>query len=62
MSNEYNFEETFAELNSLAKELEIGDETLEKSIKTYKKAMDLAAICEKKISEAAQQVKILGAE
>ena len=54
-----DFESAVAELEQLVASMEAGDLSLEDSLTTYKRGMELAAWCQKKLADAEQQVKIL---
>lgn len=57
---ENSFEEKFQELESIVKELESGEASLDTSIEKYTKAMNLAKECNEKLSSATEKVnKIL---
>lgn len=54
-----NFEETMIKLESEVKKLESGNMTLDESIAAYEEAIKLIGICNKKLDEAEQRVRIL---
>lgn len=58
--NEKTFEENLTELESIVKELEMGNVDLDKAIKKYSEAMQLAKICGEKLNNAKESInKIL---
>lgn len=57
---ELSFEESLTELETIVKKLEIGEVPLEEAIEEFKKAMDLAKKCDKKLKDAENSInKIL---
>ena len=50
--NEKTFEENLTELESIVKELEMGNVDLDKAIAKYSEAMQLAKICGEKLNNA----------
>lgn len=54
-----NFEKSIEELESLVAALESGDLSLEDSLKTFEKGIQLTHSCQKALSEAEQKVQIL---
>lgn len=58
--NEKTFEENLTELESIVKELEMGNVDLDKAIAKYSEAMQLAKICGEKLNNAKESInKIL---
>lgn len=53
------FEESMTELEQIVSKLEIGDITLDDSIKLFEKGIKLAENCRKKLDDAEKKVKIL---
>ncbi len=56
---EEKFEETLERLQSLVRELESGDCSLEDSIKKFEEGMALARSCQDRLSQAEQKIEIL---
>lgn len=54
-----NFESAIEELEKLIYDLEDGSLSLDESIKTYKKGMELAAFCNEALEKAEQEIYIL---
>lgn len=54
-----DFEKSIAELESLVTALESGELSLEESLKTFEKGVQLTRLCQKSLSEAEQRVQIL---
>jgi exodeoxyribonuclease VII small subunit len=54
-----DFEAAVAELENIVNQLESGKLPLEKSVSAYKRGAELLQICQKSLSEAEQQVRIL---
>ena len=54
-----NFESAIAELEGLVAAMEAGSLTLEDSLAAYKRGVELTAYCQKTLTSAEQQVKIL---
>ncbi|MCO5142382.1 MAG: exodeoxyribonuclease VII small subunit [Oligoflexia bacterium] len=54
-----NFEKSLSKLQSIVKELESGECTLEDSIKKFEEGMLLAKACQKKLSAAEAKVELL---
>ena len=60
MEKEKTFEEALEELETIVKELEMGNAPLDEAIKKYTLAMNLAKICNEKLDNATKSVnKIL---
>lgn len=60
MANEnFSFEKAMAELEAIVRALEEGKLTLEESLKAFEKGIKLVNLCNGKLSEAEQKVKIL---
>ncbi|QWB99343.1 exodeoxyribonuclease VII small subunit [Mycoplasmatota bacterium] len=47
-----SFEENLVKLESLVKDLESGDKTLDESVKLYNEGIELAKLCHKELKEA----------
>ena len=56
-----DFETALAELEELVSEMESGSLSLERSLAAYKRGVDLTKICQDRLSQAEQQVKVLEA-
>jgi exodeoxyribonuclease VII small subunit len=56
------FEEALSELESLVEDLERGDQTLEESLKSFERGVELTRTCQKALDEAEQKVRILSGE
>ena len=56
------FEEALSELESLVESLEKGDQTLEESLKSFERGVELTRTCQKALDEAEQKVRILSGE
>ena len=54
-----NFESAMKELEGIVSAMESGKLTLEESLTTYKRGMELSAYCQKTLEAAQQQIKIL---
>ncbi len=54
-----DFESALAELEELVTAMEGGNLSLEAALAAYKRGMTLTALCQKKLAEAEQQVKVL---
>ncbi len=54
-----DFESALAELETLVERMESGQLSLEESLAGYRRGMELARYCDKTLSEAEQQVRIL---
>ncbi len=60
MEKEKTFEEALEELETIVKELEMGNAPLDEAIKKYTLAMNLAKVCNEKLENATKSVnKIL---
>ena len=59
MKKELKFEEALSELDGIVKQLESGALTLDQSLDAFKNAVELVKICNERIDNARQQVKIL---
>lgn len=59
MAKNVTFEEAMSSLENAVARLEGGNLSLEESIKEFESAVKLIGICENKISEAKQKVRIL---
>ncbi len=54
-----SFEQAIAELETLVSQMESDNMPLEQSIKAYKRGADLVQICQKSLTDAEQQVRVL---
>ena len=54
-----NFETAISELESIVSQMEAGNLPLEASLNAYKRGAELLQLCQKSLSEAEQQVRIL---
>ncbi len=56
-----NFESALAELEALVTGMEAGQLSLEQSLASYRRGMELVAYCQNALAEAEQQVRVLEA-
>ncbi|HVJ10309.1 MAG TPA: exodeoxyribonuclease VII small subunit [Burkholderiales bacterium] len=61
-SAKLNFEQALAELEKIVARMESGDLSLEESLATHKRGLELARFCQQKLEAAQQQVKVLEGE
>lgn len=54
-----NFEELFAQLETIASQLEAGSLGLEESVALYERGMDLAARCQQLLGDVEQRIEVL---
>ena len=54
-----DFESAIAELDSIVKKMEEGDQTLEKSMELYGRGVQLSRFCHSKLEEAEARIEIL---
>ena len=54
-----SFEEAMSELESLVESLEKGDLSLEESLKSFERGVELTRSCQRALEEAEQKVRIL---
>jgi exodeoxyribonuclease VII small subunit len=54
-----NFEKALSELERIVNDLESGDLSLEDSIKSFEKGIELSKLCQKKLEAAENRVKKL---
>lgn len=54
-----DFESALAELDAIVKNMEEGDQTLEKSMELYERGLQLSRFCHAKLEEAERRVEIL---
>ena len=54
-----NFEQSLKELEALVERMEQGDLSLEESVKTFERGIELSRQCERALDEAEQKVQIL---
>lgn len=59
---EINFEQALAELEQIAEKLERGQLTLEESIKSYERGMELRILCQAILAEAEGKIEYLSKE
>ncbi len=52
-----NFEEAMTRLEKIVEELESGELTLEDSVKSFEKGIELSKLCKKKLESAENRVK-----
>jgi exodeoxyribonuclease VII small subunit len=57
-----NFEQALAELEKIVARMESGELSLEDSLATHKRGLELARFCQQKLEAAQQQVKVLEGE
>ena len=57
-----SFEQALAELEKIVARMESGDLSLEQSLATHKRGLELARFCQQKLEAAQQQVKVLEGE
>jgi exodeoxyribonuclease VII small subunit len=62
VSEEPNYEEAVAELEQLISEMESGKMSLEANLAAYKRGTQLIKLCQKRLDQVEQQVKIFEAE
>ncbi len=58
-SNEVNFEKALEEFERLVERMEEGDLSLEESLKTYERGIELSRMCQRALDEAEQRIQIL---
>jgi exodeoxyribonuclease VII small subunit len=54
-----DFETALGELEALVAEMEAGKLSLEASLTAYKRGMELTAYCQRTLTDAEQQIKVL---
>lgn len=54
-----SFEDALTQLETITRQLESGQESLEESMKLYEKGIELKEVCEKKLQEAEGKWQIL---
>lgn len=54
-----DYESALAELEALVQRMECGDLPLEQSITSYQRGVELARVCQQRLDQAEQQVKVL---
>jgi exodeoxyribonuclease VII small subunit len=57
-----DFETALAELEALVQAMENGSLPLEQSLAAYRRGVELTRICQERLSQAEQQVKVLEGE
>ena len=60
-SETLSFEDALSELESLVETMEKGELTLEESLKSFERGVELTRTCQKALKEAEQKVEILTA-
>ena len=60
--SELDFEKALAELEKIVTRMESGELSLEQSLATHKRGLELARFCQQKLEAAQQQVKVLEGE
>lgn len=58
-STDTNYEAAITELEAIVNQLESGGLALEQSLSAYKRGAELIKLCQKALSDAEQQVRIL---
>lgn len=58
-SKELNFEEAMRELESIVRELEKGELSLDESVEFFQRGVELSKQCSKKLDEAERKITIL---
>ena len=61
-SAQLNFEQALAELEKIVARMESGELSLEQSLATHKRGLELARFCQGRLQAAQQQVKVLEGE
>jgi exodeoxyribonuclease VII small subunit len=61
-SPELTFEKALAELEKIVARMETGQLSLEESLATHKRGLELARYCQQQLDAAQQQVKVLEGE
>ena len=56
---DFDFEQTFNQLEKVVNKLESGQETLEKSLELFEEGINLTEICRTKLDKADQKIKEL---
>ncbi len=59
---ELTFEKALAELEKIVARMEEGELSLEQSLATHKRGLELARFCQKQLEAVQQQVKVLEGE
>ncbi len=59
---ELSFEKALAELEKIVERMETGELSLEQSLATHKRGLELARFCQQQLEAAQQQVKVLEGE
>jgi exodeoxyribonuclease VII small subunit len=54
-----DFESAIAELDTIVKKMEEGDQTLEKSMELYERGVQLSRFCHARLEEAERRIEIL---
>jgi len=53
------FEEALGRLEDIVRKMEVGDMTLEESLKAFEEGIKLARLCSRKLDEAERRVEVL---
>jgi exodeoxyribonuclease VII small subunit len=61
-ASELDFEKALAELEKIVARMEDGELSLEQSLASHKRGLELAKFCQQKLEAAQQQVKVLEGE
>ncbi len=61
-SDTLSFEQALSELESLVETLERGELSLEESLKTFERGIELTRTCQQALKEAEQKVEILSGD
>jgi len=59
MKEKINFEEALQGLEGAVRRLESGELTLDESISTFEEAVKLIGVCQKRLDDAEQRIRIL---
>jgi exodeoxyribonuclease VII small subunit len=62
MEQAKDFESALLELEQVVASMERGEMTLEASLKAYQRGVELAQVCQERLSAVEQQVKVLEGE
>lgn len=61
-SDAVSFEKALEELERLVERMEEGELSLEESLKTYERGVELSRICQRALDQAEQRIQILAEE
>ena len=59
MKKEKSFEESLAELETIVKQLEKGELSLDESLKVFQKGIELSKFCSKRLDQIEKKISIL---